>query len=107
MEPRTSRAIRAALWGAALLVLLAACAASGNDFTGTASATRGPVGFWWGLWQGFIAPFAFIVSLFNSNVGIYEVHNSGGWYDFGFLIGLSIIFGGGPAGSSARKRRRR
>ncbi|MCB2174539.1 MAG: hypothetical protein KQH57_01895 [Actinomycetales bacterium] len=107
MEPRTSRAIRAALVGAALLVLLAACAASGNDFTGTAGATRGPVGFWWGLWQGFIAPFAFIVSLFNSDVGIYEVHNNGGWYDLGFLFGLSIIFGGGPAGSSARKRRRR
>ncbi len=47
------------------------------------------------------------MSLFNSDVGIYEVHNNGGWYNFGYLIGLSMIFGGGPAGSSARRRRRR
>jgi len=47
-----------------------------------------------------IAPFAFIVSLFNSNVNIYEVHNRGGFYNFGFLMGVAIFFGGAGSSSS-------
>ena len=57
-----------------------------------------------GLWQGFIAPVTFVISLFNDDVGVYEVRNTGGWYDFGFLLGLSMIFGGG-GGGAARGRR--
>lgn len=56
-----------------------------------------PVGFFYGVWHGMIAPIAFIFSLFNDNVVIYAAYNSGGWYDFGFLIGL-----GGLSGSSSR-----
>lgn len=63
-------------------------------------------GFWLGLWQGLISPIAFIVSLFNHNVGIYEVHNNGGWYDFGFLLGVMIVFSGGGAGSGRSSRSR-
>jgi len=51
-----------------------------------------PAGFWAGLWHGFIAEFTFIISLFTSNVRIYEINNSGRWYDFGFVIGISITF---------------
>ena len=51
-------------------------------------------GFWRGLWHGMIAPFAFLVSLFKENVGVYETHNNGKWYNFGFILGLMIIFGG-------------
>jgi hypothetical protein len=58
-----------------------------------------PAGFWAGVWHGFIAPIVFIVSLFNSNVGIYEINNNGRWYDFGFLIGLSGSLGGSGASS--------
>lgn len=54
-------------------------------------------GFWGGLWHGLIAPIAFIVSLFNPNVGIYEMNNNGKWYEFGFLLGISGSFGGGCA----------
>ena len=54
-----------------------------------------PAGFLAGLWHGLISPITFIVSLFNPNIRIYETRNSGRWYDFGFLIGASIIFGGG------------
>lgn len=100
-----SRVVRGVALGVALVLLLGACAASGNELVGTAGEVRGTVGFWWGLWHGFIAPITFIVSLFNDTVGIYEVHNNGGWYDFGFLIGLSFIFGGGPAGRCAGRRR--
>jgi hypothetical protein len=39
------------------------------------------------------------VSLFSVKVRIYEVANKGDWYDFGFMLGVSIIFGG--SGSAA------
>ena len=26
---------------------------------------------------------------------IYEVNNTGGWYDFGFILGVSMVWGGG------------
>ena len=54
-------------------------------------------GFWLGLWHGMILPFTFVVSLFTDNLGIYEVHNSGAWYNFGFLLGAAIVLGGGGA----------
>ncbi|HMO10123.1 MAG TPA: hypothetical protein PKB06_01135 [Actinotalea sp.] len=101
------RLVAAALLAGVLLVLLSACAAAGNEYVGTASEVRGTVGFWWGLWHGIIAPITFIVSLFTETVGVYEVHNNGGWYDVGFLLGASMVLGGGPAGRSASRRRRR
>ena len=54
-----------------------------------------PAGFWAGLWHGSILPIAFIVSLFKPGVGIYETHNKGGWYNFGFILGASSALGGG------------
>jgi hypothetical protein len=54
-----------------------------------------PAGFWAGLWHGSILPLAFIVSLFKPGVGIYETHNTGAWYNFGFLLGVSSSMGGG------------
>jgi hypothetical protein len=51
-------------------------------------------GFWLGLWHGLIAPIMFVLSLFKDDIGIYEVHNNGRWYDFGFIFGLMIVFGG-------------
>jgi len=38
----------------------------------------------------------------QSNVGIYEVHNSGAWYNFGYLLGLACFFGG--SGNRAASR---
>jgi hypothetical protein len=86
------------------IVLLAGCAPGPNALANTASAGGVVAGFWRGLWNGVISPITFIISLFNSHVQIYEVHNNGGWYNFGFLFGLSIILGGG--GASARRSRR-
>jgi len=51
-------------------------------------------GFLAGLWHGLISPITFIVSLFNPRVRIYETHNRGRLYDFGFIIGISSAFGG-------------
>jgi len=56
-------------------------------------------GFFGGLWHGLIAPFSFVVSLFMDNVALYAVNNNGGWYDFGFVLGAGILFGGGGKAS--------
>lgn len=85
-------------------LLTSACAADPNELAGTENAEGEIAGFWLGLWQGFISPFAFIVSLFSENVGIYEVHNNGNWYNLGFMIGVSAIFGGSGGGAASRRR---
>ena len=55
-------------------------------------------GFPGGLWHGIIAPASFVVSLFRDNVTVWAVNNNGGWYTFGFLIGIgSLGFGGSKA----------
>jgi Na+/H+-dicarboxylate symporter len=86
-----------------VLGILAGCAPGPNHSKGTASEHDGVAGFWLGLWQGFIAPLVFVVSLFKSDLGIYEVHNSGGLYNFGYLFGLACFFGGGGKGASRKK----
>lgn len=53
-----------------------------------------PYGFFGGLWHGIIAPVSFVISLFKDDVAMYAVNNSGGWYDFGFVLGAGILFGG-------------
>lgn len=77
-----------------LLNILAGCAPGPNHSKAMAT-DHDAAGFWLGLWQGFIAAFVFVASLFKSNLGIYEVHNNGGWYNFGYLFGLACFFGGG------------
>ena len=87
-------------------IILSGCAAGRNPLKGeTMDSADGPAGFWRGLWHGIIAVIAFIVSWFKSSVSVYEVHNNGFWYNLGFLIGISGIFGGG-AGGLSRKRRK-
>ena len=71
-------------------VLLAACAATQAS---DAVAPQAP-GFLLGLWHGFIFPVAWVVSLFASNVAVYAVPNNGGWYDFGYFLGI-VVFGVG------------
>lgn len=61
--------------------------------------TEEPAGFLHGLWHGFIAPFTFIVSLFDDSVAMYAINNNGNWYDFGFVLGAGILFGSSGRGS--------
>ncbi len=72
------------------LFLLAGCVATQHS---GAVAPAAP-GFWLGLWHGFIFPVAWIVSLFASKVAVYAVPNNGGWYDFGYFLGI-VVFGVG------------
>ena len=80
------------------LLVVAGCTAGAPG----APSTEHPAGFLLGFWHGIIAPIAFVISLFNSHVGIYEVNNNGHWYDLGFLLGVIGVCGG--AGNRARKR---
>jgi hypothetical protein len=90
---------------AVVLLGLAGCAPGPNSFVNTPGEKGYVPGFWYGLWNGVISPVTFIISLFNRNVSPYEVHNSGGWYNFGFMLGVSIIFGGGAGSTAARRKR--
>lgn len=59
-----------------------------------------PSGFLLGIWHGFIVFFSFIFSIFSDGVAIYDINNTGGWYDFGFMIGIGgFSFGAGKASS--------
>lgn len=95
--------LRGVLCAVAVVTLMAACAASANPYAGGGPH---PAGFWLGLWQGFIAPIAFLISLANHSIGIYAVHNAGAWYDFGFLFGISIFFSATHAGRPRRRSKR-
>ncbi len=85
-----------------LLILLMLTMASCADVTNiNACVKEVPYGFWSGLWHGIIAPVSFIGSLFWDDIAVYAVNNNGGWYDFGFVLGAGILFGGS---SSSRKK---
>jgi uncharacterized membrane protein len=99
MRDRQSQTFVRVIMISALLLTLTACAAGPNPAVGVPGADGSTAGFLMGLWHGVIAPFTFVISLFTTNVSIYEVHNSGNWYDFGFALGAGILFGGGMFGS--------
>lgn len=86
-----------------LILLLTSCAAGDAQFT-----QDSPAGFWYGLWHGMIAVISLIIHVFNESVVVYEIDNIGGWYDFGFLLGIICIWGGGSHAtckSAADKKR--
>src|SRR5262245_34562810 len=45
-----------------------------------------------GLWHGLIAPVTLVMSFFNENIQMYEVHNDGKEYNLGFLFGVALVF---------------
>jgi hypothetical protein len=79
---------------ALLLLSLAACARQAGD-----AVAPGAPGFLHGLWHGFVFPVSWVLSLFMPDVAVYAVPNNGGWYDFGYFLGI-VVFGVG-----ARKTR--
>jgi hypothetical protein len=85
------------------VLFLVGCAAGANPALNTPPEGGKVAGFWQGLWHGIIAPVTFVISLFNKAVGIYEVHNYGGWYNLGFLLGASATLGG--SGRASHRRR--
>jgi hypothetical protein len=78
------------------VLIFSACA------TQSVSQVLDPPGFLKGLLHGFIVLFSFVASLLT-DYKIYAFPNSGGWYDFGFLLGIMMFFGGGGAGACKKK----
>ncbi len=98
---------KATIWVilASLIFLAAACAPGPNTAEKMPDREGRVAGFWKGLWHGLISPVTFVISLFSKNVRFYEVHNSGGWYNFGFVLGAGLFLQGGIFGSrKARKK---
>ena len=78
-----------------MLFIFSGCA------TQQTGAVENPPGFFYGLLHGFLILFSFIGSLFT-DYEIYAFPNTGGWYNFGYLLGAMIFLGGG--GSSAKRK---
>lgn len=89
--------------GAALLLLLAGCAA------GPASKWAPPAeaaGFFVGLWHGVLLLLTLVVSFFTDDVRIYEVHNAGVSYDIGFVLGVLAVSSTGVKITTGRSSKR-
>jgi len=92
-------------WSAALVLASAlALAACASQSDAAISDAPGTPGFLWGLWHGFIFPWAWIGSLFSEQIAVYAVPNEGGWYDLGFFLGITVLGGGSFFGSRARRK---
>lgn len=83
-----------------VVLVLGACAAGVNEAVDVADADGDTAGFFLGFWHGLILPITFVISLFTDSVSVYEVHNTGNWYDFGFVFAVMAFVGG------SRKARR-
>ncbi len=83
-----------------LALVLVGCTAGDPQFT-----LEEPAGFWVGLWHGVISFVMLIVGIFSDSIDVYEVHNRGGWYDFGFLLGVTLIWGGGSSRVHHQRRK--
>ena len=95
---KTNRILAASV----IILLVSACA---SQIDAGVAEDAGTPGFLWGLWHGFVFPFAWIGSLFDPDIAVYAVPNNGGWYDFGFFLGITVL-GGGSWFSSKKKRRK-
>ncbi len=78
----------------ASILLIASCAHQ------PVPAAYDPPGFFMGVWNGLTIFFALIGHLFDNSIRIYAFPNSGGWYDFGFFLGVCIFGGGGGSAAS-------
>ena len=85
------------------MLLLSACAAT--QAPDAVAHNPGTPGFLLGLWHGFIFPVAWVISLFADKVAVYAVPNDGGWYDFGYFLGI-VVFGVGARKSTTVYRDR-
>jgi hypothetical protein len=81
--------IVAFLLAAIIAATIAGCVPGGGVFH-----QNNPAGFFSGIWHGWIAPVSLIIGLFDNSIRIYEVNNSGFWYDLGFYMAIISGFGG-------------
>lgn len=85
------------------VILALSVSACASQIDAGVSVEPNTPGFLWGLWHGFIFPWSFIGSLFSPDIAVYAVPNKGGWYDFGFFLGVTVLGGGSVFGSKKRR----
>jgi hypothetical protein len=90
-----------------LVLVLSSCVAGPNKLEKTPNEEGEVAGFLKGLWHGLISPITFIISLFSKTIRFYEVHNNGGWYNFGFVLGAGLFLSGGILGKGKKRKKRR
>lgn len=73
----------------ALMVVLSGCVPGDGTYT-----AQNQAGFFWGIWHGWVAPISLVIGLFNHDIRIYEINNSGWWYDLGYYLAVISGFGG-------------
>lgn len=84
-----------------LLLALTSCVPGDGTYT-----SSHPAGFFWGIWHGWISPISLIIGIFDPGIRIYEVNNTGWWYDFGFYMAIISGFGGLSLSRHNKKRNR-
>ena len=72
-----------------ILFTVTGCVPGDGKYTST-----DPAGFFSGIWHGWVAPISLVLGLFNKYIRVYEIINTGWWYDFGFYIAIISGFGG-------------
>ena len=85
-------------------IMMSACLAGPNRLEKVPDSDGEVAGFFMGLWHGMLSPITFIISVYSRNIRFYEVHNSGLWYNFGFVLGAGLFFSGGILGSKKKKK---
>ena len=90
-----------------LMFFLFSCAPGPNSFEKTPDDEGEIAGFFTGIWHGLIAPITFIISIFSEKVHLYEVHNNGSWYNFGFVLGAGLFLSGGILGKGKSKKKKK
>ncbi|MDA3847432.1 MAG: hypothetical protein PF505_12980 [Vallitaleaceae bacterium] len=93
------RMIMIVLLMALMLLILTGCLPGDGTYTDGHMAN-----FLSGVWHGWLAPLSLILGLFNKSHRIYEVYNTGWWYDLGFYI--AIVGGFGGFALSRKKKRK-
>ncbi|MBN1356982.1 hypothetical protein JXA40_12040 [bacterium] len=90
---------------AVFLSVLTGCLAGPNShWTEPKAPSETPkAGFFAGLWHGLIAVFTLILGIFT-DIKVYEINNTGWFYDLGFLIGVGAFSHGGIRVVHKRKK---
>ena len=96
--------MRRIVWMIGAVLTAAALTSCTPEANSAVSSAPDPAGFWLGLWHGFITLFTFVISLFTDNINIYEINNNGGWYNFGYVLGVMSFWGGGSGGVCCGKK---
>lgn len=78
-----------------VFIALALFLASGilTNYAGDVSFQDDKAGLLTGIIHGILAPIMLVAAIFTSFT-MYELNNNGWWYNFGFLFGILITWGG-------------